>query len=142
MTDEGPDPDALTEALSGRSVKIFYGVPSFQNPTGISYSAGRRQRVAEIIQSTRTLLVEDNPYEELRFIGEPLPPIKGALGGQGVLLGSFSKIIAPGLRIGWICADRQIMRRLVAAKHAVNLHTYLHQHVLHRYVTDNDTTSI
>jgi 2-aminoadipate transaminase len=72
MTDEGPDPDALKAALTGRSVKIFYGVPSFQNPTGISYSAKRRQRVAEIIQSTRTLLVEDNPYEELRFIGEPL----------------------------------------------------------------------
>ncbi len=139
MTDEGPDPDALKAALTGRSVKIFYGVPSFQNPTGISYSAKRRQRVAEIIQSTRTLLVEDNPYEELRFIGEPLPPIKGALGGQGVLLGSFSKIIAPGLRIGWICADRQIMKRLTAAKHAADLHTDIFiQHVLHRYVTDND----
>jgi 2-aminoadipate transaminase len=139
MADDGPDPDALKEALSGRDVKIFYGVPNFQNPTGVSYSAARRERVAEIIQSKRTIMVEDNPYGELRFIGEPLPLLKGILGAQGVLLGSFSKIVAPGLRVGWICADRQIMRRLTAAKHAADLHTDIFiQHVLHRYVTDCD----
>lgn len=139
MLPDGPDPDALEDALSGRAVKIFYGVPSFQNPTGISYSAGRREQVAEIIRSTRTILVEDNPYEELRFIGEPLPPIKGMLGPRGVLLGSFSKIVAPGLRIGWVCADRRITKRLVAAKHAADLHTDIFiQHVLFRYVTDWD----
>ncbi|MBN2223885.1 MAG: PLP-dependent aminotransferase family protein [Deltaproteobacteria bacterium] len=139
MTEAGPDPDALKEALTGRDVKIFYGVPNFQNPTGISYSANRRREVAEIIQSGNTLFIEDNPYGELRFIGEPLPSIKGVLGPQGVLLGSFSKIVAPGLRIGWICADRPIMKRLVAAKHAADLHTDIFiQHVLFRYVTACD----
>lgn len=139
MTDEGPDPDALKKALSGRRVKIFYGVPNFQNPTGISYSARRRRQIAEIIGGSRTLFVEDNPYGELRFIGEGLPPIKELVGRRGILLGSFSKIVAPGLRVGWVCADAPIMKRLVAAKHAADLHTDIFiQHVLFRYLADND----
>jgi 2-aminoadipate transaminase len=139
MTGDGPDPDALRRALSAGDVKIFYGVPDFQNPTGITYSAERRREVADIIGKGRTLFVEDNPYGDLRFEGEPLGPVKGLVGERGLLLGSFSKIVAPGLRVGWICADRKIMARLVTAKHATDLHTdYFIQHVIHRYLTDND----
>jgi len=139
MSVDGPDTGALQGALSAGDVKLFYGVPNFQNPTGVSYSADVRNRIAGIIGSGRTLYVEDNPYGELRFMGEPLGPIKGIIGPQGVLLGSFSKIVAPGLRVGWMCADRPIMKRLVAAKHATDLHTDIFiQHVLFRYVSDYD----
>jgi 2-aminoadipate transaminase len=114
-------------------------VPTFQNPSGRSYSRIKRRRVAEILSATQTLLIEDDPYGELRFKGEDIPPIYSALKGGGLLLGSFSKIVAPGFRVGWIVAPEAIREKLVIAKQAADLHTStLTQMVLGHYLATND----
>jgi 2-aminoadipate transaminase len=116
--------------------KIVYCMPNFQNPTGGSYSAERRSAVADAVRDSSTVLVEDDPYGLLRFSGKALPPIARDLPEQSVLLGTFSKTIAPGLRLGWICAPKQLMEKLVIAKQAVDLHSEnLGQWVIHRLVT-------
>jgi 2-aminoadipate transaminase len=115
--------------------KMFYCMPNFQNPSGISYSAARRAEVVEILRNSSTVMVEDDPYGQLRFSGTPLPPIACGLPGQSVLLGSFSKIIAPGMRLGWICAPMELMEKLIIAKQAVDLHSEnLGQWVIDRLV--------
>ncbi len=139
MTPDGPDPESVRRALARGRTRLFYGVPDFQNPTGISWSAARREQIAGIINNSDALFLEDSPYDDLRFAGEASAPIKKSVGEHGVLLGSFSKIVAPGLRIGWAHADRRIVKRLVAAKHAADLHTdNFIQHVLFRYLSEND----
>lgn len=138
LLDGGVDVDALARALDAEPVKLFYAVPSFQNPTGITYSARTRAAVAALLQPRDTVLIEDNPYGEIRFMGADLPPIKSLL-PDGVLLGSFSKIVAPGLRLGWIVAGPAIMEKLIIAKQAADLHTnFFTQLVVHRYLSDND----
>lgn len=141
----GPSTPQLARALdsrsdgSGRPAKLFYAVPNFQNPSGISYARERREEVAGIIRGSRSVMVEDDPYGELRFIGEDLPPVAAGLGEQAVLLGSFSKIVAPGIRIGWICAPQAIMEHLITAKQGSDLHSnYLSQRILYQYLSDND----
>ncbi|MFV0422914.1 PLP-dependent aminotransferase family protein [Oleidesulfovibrio sp.] len=139
----GVDTDALEKALAEGSPKLFYAVPSFQNPSGISYDAETRRRTAELIAASDCLLVEDNPYGELRFMGEKLPPVKAYMNGApSVLLGSFSKVVAPGLRLGWVCAPAALMEKLVTVKQASDLHTpTFNQRVLYRYLTQNDVNS-
>lgn len=139
MEDDGVNTDMLKQILKKTDVKLFYGVPNFQNPTGITYSEKKRNEVAEIVGSSKTLFVEDDPYGELRFMGDSLFPIKKLIGDRCVLLGSFSKIVAPSLRLGWMCADRHIMKRLVNAKHALDLHTAnFTQLIVYRYLVDNN----
>jgi len=119
--------------------KLVYCMPNFQNPTGISYSAERRTEVAEILRDSLAVLVEDDPYGLLRFSGPKLPPIACHLPERSVLLGTFSKAIAPGLRIGWICAPTQLMEKLLIAKQAADLHSEnLGQWVIHRLVTSGN----
>jgi 2-aminoadipate transaminase len=128
------NPTGLKEAIGGS--KLVYCMPNFQNPTGISYSAARREQITDILRDSDALLVEDDPYGLLRFRGEMLPPMAVKLRGRSILLGSFSKIIAPGLRLGWICAPRELIDKLVIAKQSVDLHSEnLGQRVIHRIVT-------
>jgi 2-aminoadipate transaminase len=135
LDNDGVDPDRLQSQIRA-GAKMFYCMPNFQNPTGISYSAARRARVAQIVGSSNTVLVEDDPYSHLRFEGSPLPPIARDLPGRSVLLGTFSKIIAPGLRLGWLCAPLELMDKLIIAKQAVDLHSEnLGQWVIHNLVT-------
>jgi 2-aminoadipate transaminase len=85
------------------------------------------------------ILVEDDPYSELRFMGEDLPSMRSYLDDNVVLLGSFSKIIAPGLRLGWICAKKEVMEKIIAAKQASDLHSnYFSQRIIFRYLIDHD----
>ncbi|EIJ41153.1 transcriptional regulator with HTH domain and aminotransferase domain [Beggiatoa alba B18LD] len=136
---DGIDTEQLAILLAQQPTKLFYTVPNFQNPSGITYSEAKRRALATVFQAQQTLVVEDDPYGELRFIGEDLAPLKSYLGDQAILLGSFSKIVAPGLRLGWICANREIIDKLVIAKQATDLQSNtLSQRLVYQYVTDND----
>jgi len=139
LTSEGPDLDAFESAITGNDIRLFYGIPNSQNPSGITYSAGYRKACTDILQGTRTIVVEDDAYGELQFSGNALPPLKHYLPDQTILTGSFSKILSPGMRLGWVCAPRQIMEQLIVAKQASDLHSnYLSQRIVSRYLEEND----
>ena len=139
LLEDGPDMEALGVALRAGPSKLFYGVPNFQNPSGLSYSLEKRKEVAAALGSHNMLLVEDDPYGELRFEGEDLPPIKTFLPGNTVLLGTFSKTVAPGFRLGWAWARRDIMDGLLEAKQAADFHSdNFAQRLMSRYLADND----
>lgn len=138
LLEDGVDTDALIKVLDEDNIKLFYSVTNFQNPTGITYSREKREKVAEILRDRDTIFLEDNPYGEIRFLGEDLPPVKSYL-EEGMLLGSFSKIVSPGMRLGWIVAPEDVMEKLVIAKQASDLHSnYFTQRVIYQYLTDND----
>ncbi len=125
------------ETAMAASPKLIYSVPDFQNPTGFSYDTETRERMAQLIQQHDCLIVEDNPYGEIRFAGKPSPSFYHYLPGQTLLLGSFSKIVAPGLRLGWMVAPAPIMQKLVIAKQAADLHTSrLSQHMVLAFMQD------
>jgi len=139
LNEDGIDIDLLESALDIYKPKLFYTVPNFQNPSGITYSAQNREMVANTLKKHSTILIEDDPYGELRFIGQDLPPIKTYLGDMSIMLGSFSKIVAPAMRLGWICAKGEIMEKLIVAKQAADLHTnYYSQRIVHQFLIDND----
>lgn len=139
LQEDGVELKALEKAISMSGSKLFYSVPNFQNPTGITYSLEKRREVAEMLVGSDTLFIEDNPYGDLRFMGEDKPSMKKYLGDDAVLLGSFSKIVSPGIRLGWICACPEIMEKLIIAKQASDLHSnYLCQRIIHQYLADND----
>jgi 2-aminoadipate transaminase len=136
---DGVDVDRLAEVLRMEPVKFFHTVINFQNPSGISYSESKRRALAEVLERYDTLVVEDDPYKDLRFEGTAGSSMRRWLGDRAILLGSFSKIVAPGLRMGWVCAAREILDRLVVAKQACDLHSNsLCQRMLYRYLTSHD----
>ena len=116
-------PEALEAILADNRVKFIYLVPTFQNPTGRTLTLQRRHQVAELLKKYNTLLVEDDPYSALRFSGEPLPPICSLAPELVVYAGTFSKVLAPGLRVGFCTAPEVIQKWLVMAKQGVDLHT-------------------
>ena len=123
-TDEhGILPDALADAIAAHHPKFVYLIPTFQNPTGRSMPADRRQAVADVLLRTGVPLLEDDPYGELRFDGDAAPPLASLPGmsAQTILLNSASKVMAPGVRIGWLRAEGDILRSLEVAKQAVGL---------------------
>lgn len=139
LREDGIDTEELAQTLNRCEAKLFYTVPNFQNPTGLTYTAENRHQLANTLQSHNTILIEDNPYGELRFLGKDQPNMKTFLGDPCILLGSFSKIFAPAMRLGWICACPAIMEKLVTVKQAADLHTnYFSQRVLFQYLQDND----
>ena len=121
----GMMPDALADAIETHDPKLVYLVPSFQNPTGRTMSAERRAAIAEVLVRTGVPLLEDDPYGELRFEGTPVAPIAAEPGmaERTVLLNSASKVMAPGVRVGWLRAEGQILRSLEIAKQGVGLQT-------------------
>jgi len=135
----GMDIEILATTLEQRVPKLVYAVPNFQNPSGISYSAENRSAVAELLRGTQCLLVEDDPYGELRFSGEEKPSFYKLAPKNTVLLGSYSKTVAPSFRLGWIVAPDWLMEKLIIAKQAADLHTNgFVQHILHRYLSTSD----
>jgi 2-aminoadipate transaminase len=122
---EGMDIDALERRLENCDrIKLVYVVPNFQNPSGTTWSLERRQRFAEVVMRYPVAVVEDNPYGELRFEGLPLPPIKSFdTKGNIIYLGTFSKILSPGMRIGWLTATKPLYEKYVILKQGVDLHT-------------------
>jgi 2-aminoadipate transaminase len=139
VSDRGMDTRRLREIMSSENPKLMYTVPNFQNPSGISYSQEIRVEVSEILQGSHTILIEDDAYGDLRFTGEGKQCFKALLPGNTVLLGSFSKTIIPGFRLGWIVASKPIMEKLIIAKQASDLHTsHFTQSIIYQYVKDND----
>lgn len=139
LNENGIDIDLLENALEMYKPKLFYTVPNFQNPSGITYSARNREMVANTLKKHNTIFIEDDPYGELRFIGQDLPPIKTYLRDKSIMLGSFSKIVSPGMRLGWICANNEIIEKLIVAKQAADLHTnYFSQRVVYQLLIDTD----
>lgn len=139
VTDSGMQVERLREVLAARVPKLMYLVPNFQNPSGITYTDDNRGAVAELVRGRNILVVEDDPYRELRFTGTHKQSFGRLIPDQTILLGSFSKIIAPGLRLGWIAAPAQLMSKLVVAKQASDLHSnHFAQRLIHQYLTDND----
>ncbi|BCS87580.1 PLP-dependent aminotransferase family protein [Pseudodesulfovibrio sediminis] len=141
LEDDGPNLEEL-EAAFKDGAKCFYAVPNFQNPSGVSYSLEKRKAVAELTDRYGVLFVEDDPYGELRFLGEDLPSVYSFCKTPGILCGSFSKIAAPGFRIGWVVAEKEIYDKLVIAKQASDLHTStVAQAIMRRYMESNDIES-
>ena len=99
LTEEGMEPEQLVKALQN-PVKFIYTIPAFQNPTGLTYSVENRKRLYEILKDRDVVLIEDDPYGELRFDGERLPYIGAGKLPYSILLGTFSKTVTPGMRIG------------------------------------------
>jgi 2-aminoadipate transaminase len=129
MDGDGMRIDLLEELLAelraeGRRPKFIYTVPTFQNPGGVTLSLERRARLVELAQEFELLVVEDNPYGMLRYGGEALPPLYQLDGGDFVIyLGTFSKILSPGIRLGWVVAPPPVLEKVVLGKGAADLCT-------------------
>ena len=121
--DEGVIPDSIEEIVSTYPVKFVYLIPTFQNPSGKTIKRKRREKIAEIIKKYDTLLIEDDPYGALRFKGEEQPTIKSLAPDNVIYASTFSKIFAPGLRVGYLVAPEKLGRWLVIAKQGIDLHT-------------------
>jgi 2-aminoadipate transaminase len=129
MDDDGMQVEQVERALQAhRNIKLIYALPNFQNPTGRSMSLARRKQLVEVASRFGVPVVEDDPYGELRYEGEHLPTLK-ALDREDVViyLGTFSKILAPGFRLGWVVAGPQILETLLHAKQPSDLHTGMAQ---------------
>ena len=111
--------------------KLIYVIPTFQNPTGITMSEERRKRLAEIASAYDVMVLEDDPYRDIRFTGEDLKPIKAFdKTGNVILANSLSKIFSPGARLGYVVADEQFIQKLCDAKTGINTHTNVMAQVL------------
>jgi 2-aminoadipate transaminase len=139
LNEDGIDLDQAEHILWENKIKLFYTVPDFQNPTGRTYSLEKRKALTEIVKYHDTIIVEDNPYGDIRFDKETLPSFKKFLPERTILLGSFSKIISPGIRLGWIAGRKEYMDKLIIAKQAADLHSnFLSQKILYTYLTKNN----
>ncbi|KUO05499.1 PLP-dependent aminotransferase family protein [Streptomyces sp. DSM 15324] len=139
--EDGPDPEALARLVLRERPKLLYTVPTFQNPTGRTLPADRRAALASVAARHGLWLVEDDPYGELRYDGERVPWIAAHPGAadRTVLLGSFSKVMAPGLRLGWLRGPAELRRACAVAKQAADLHTpTVNQLAAARYLAVND----
>ncbi|HYY20382.1 MAG TPA: PLP-dependent aminotransferase family protein, partial [Thermoleophilaceae bacterium] len=127
MDADGMRVDLLEEALErlareGRRPKFIYTVPSFQNPAGVTMSLPRRKRLVEIARERELLVLEDNPYGLLRYEGTPCPTLRELDGGLYVMyLGTFSKILSPGIRLGWVVAPPPVLEKINLGKQAADL---------------------
>ncbi len=141
MNPDGIDCEKLAETVKNHpNAKFAYLIPNFQNPTGLSYSQEVHDKVVEIFKNSNVMVLEDNPYRELRFAGTATDSFGADLGEQCCMLGTFSKIVTPGMRIGWICVRNPELRaKLLSYKATADLHTNIFsQMVLAQYLADND----
>jgi 2-aminoadipate transaminase len=134
MDDDGMRVDEVERVLSSRRgsgappIKFIYALPNFQNPTGRSMSLARRQQLVSIASRFGVPIIEDDPYGELRYEGSALPTLKSLdTDGLVIYLGTFSKILAPGFRLGWILASPEVMETLMHGKQPSDLHTGMAQ---------------
>ncbi|HTI70999.1 MAG TPA: PLP-dependent aminotransferase family protein [Candidatus Limnocylindria bacterium] len=137
--DGGLDLTALKGALPGS--KVLYTIPNFQNPQGTTLALDRRQQVVDLVQATGTVILEDDPYGMLRYSGRPLPSLfeleaqSSAEGSQTprwntILVGTFSKVFAPGFRLGWAIGPEAVIDKMVQAKQAMDLHTSTYNQII------------
>jgi len=141
LGDDGIDTEKLEETVKATAnAKLLYVIPTFHNPAGITSTAENRKKVYEIALKYGLIILEDNPYGELRFAGEDVPTIK-SIDTEGIVLycSSFSKILSAGMRVGFIRGPREIIQKMVIAKQVEDVHTNMFfQMLCHRFMTECD----
>ena len=142
LDEDGMDPDLLAAKLHllqmhGKHPEILYLIPSFQNPAGVTITEERRREILEVAREYDMIVIEDSPYSELRYSGEPVPSMKSMdVDDRVIYLGTFSKILAPGFRVAWCIAEHDLLNKLTIVKQAADLCTNtLGQHIAAEYVT-------
>ena len=139
--DDGMDTEALEELLKKeKNAKLIYVIPTFQNPAGVTTSLRKRREIYRLAKKYGVMILEDNPYGELRFDGEDIPTIK-SMDEDGIVIycSSFSKILSSGMRIGYLCAPEKVMQKIVVAKQVEDVHTNMFFQILcHKYMTERD----
>lgn len=141
MEDDGIDIGKLEDAMKNNPrAKILYLIPTFQNPSGTCMSLEKRKIVYDLAKKYNIIILEDNPYGELRFAGEEIPTIKSFdEDGYVVYSGSYSKVLSAGMRIGFICGPEAIVQKMVVAKQVEDVHTNIFfQMLCHRYIAECD----
>lgn len=138
---DGINTEILEEKLkTEKNVRFIYVIPNFQNPSGVTMSLEKRKKVYSLAKKYGVMILEDNPYGELRYFGENVPAIK-SLDTDGIVMyaGSFSKVISPGMRVGWCVAPNPVIQKMVVCKQGQDVHTNMwSQIVIHEYVTKYD----
>lgn len=141
MEADGISIEKLEAALKANpNAKLIYTIPNFQNPTGITMSLEKRRAVYALAKKYGVFILEDNPYGDIRFAGEPLPTIK-SMDEDGIVIyaGSFSKVLSPGLRVGFTVAPAPIVQKMVVCKQVSDVHTQIwSQMVAHTFMTEYD----
>ncbi len=141
MDDDGMNTDALEEVLKSEPrAKLIYTIPTFQNPMGVTMSLEKRKKVYELAKKYGVVILEDNPYGELRFAGEDLPSIKSFdTDGIVVYCGSFSKILSPGMRMGFVSAPSAIAAKMTVGKQVTDVHSNIFfQMLVNRFLEEYD----
>ena len=140
LNDDGLDIEDLKNTLKTHKPKLAYLIPNFQNPTGLTYTTENRQKVFEAIKDEDMILIQDDPYGELRFEDTPRIPYIGLNQTEkNIYLGSFSKIVTPGMRLGYIIASKEIIKMVETAKQAADLHSNIFgQYLISDYLWNND----
>ncbi len=125
LEDDGINLEQLEAALkSNKNVRFIYIIPTFQNPTGITTSIAKRKAILELAKKYNVLILEDNPYGELRFAGEDVPTIKSLdTDGRVIYCSSFSKILSAGMRVGFLCGPKEVIQKVVVVKQVNDVHT-------------------
>lgn len=138
---DGMNMDELEEKLKAHpNTKLIYTIPNFQNPSGVTMSLEKRQRLYELAKEYNVLVIEDNPYGDLRYSGEDVPCIK-SFDTDGLIIysGSFSKVVAPGIRVGYMVANKAAMAKMIVCKQGQDVHTAMwSQMVCNEFMTKYD----
>ena len=134
--EDGVKVDELEEVFKKEHPKLFYVIPTFQNPTGRTLSLSRRRKIAELASRYGVVVAEDDPYRDLRYAGQELPSIKSFdEEGWVAFMGSFSKVISPGLRVGFLAANANLLRKCTIGKQSSDVHTAnLNQAIVDAYL--------
>ncbi|MBE0655730.1 MAG: PLP-dependent aminotransferase family protein, partial [Bacteroidales bacterium] len=143
LSDDGMDLDKLDYTIkkkwkAGIRIRFIYTIPDFQNPAGITMSLQKRRQLIEIARKWEIPLLEDSPYRELSFNNNPLPSLWTLSGGEGVIqLKTFSKMLFPGMRLGWIVAEKEVLNKFILMKQSVDLCSpSFNQLILGRYISE------
>ena len=138
IQDGGPDPTLFASMMEQLRPVLFYCVPDFQNPTGNTYDFYHRERLASVGNSAETIWIEDNPYKEICFDGKAEQDFHTLIPGKTIYLGSFSKIVSPGMRLGWAIGPHEVIKKMTVAKQATDLHSNsLAQRIIFQFLLDN-----
>lgn len=140
LEEDGMDLEQVEHLLKSEKIKLIYTIPTFQNPAGTTMSAEKRKALLELAEKYDTYILEDNPYGELRFSGEAVPAIKTLdTAGRVIYAGTYSKTLAPGLRVGWVVARKDIVDRIVVVKQVNDVNTpVLNQMMVSEYIERYD----
>ena len=141
MEEDGIDTQKLEEALNTeKNVKYLYTIPNFQNPSGITMSLEKRKKVYELCREHNVIILEDNPYGDLRFAGKSVPAIKTLdTDGHVLYAGTFSKTISPGMRVGFAAGGEALLQKMTVCKQGNDVHTNIwSQLVIHRFLHNYD----